>query len=152
MALALLAASHSQAPLLVWNASSSSPRGLYMVVSGKPRVGDFAIAWPPAAASAIARERGYLPAGVPLVKTVAASAGEPICARSEQVWAGQRIVAVRKPADAVGRPLPWWSGCKMLERGDLLLLGSHPDSFDGRYFGPVGADQVIGSARLLWAV
>ena len=49
------------------------------------------------------------------------------------------------------RMLPWWSGCQVLQRGELSLLSpGSPDAFDGRYFGITHNGEVIGKARLLW--
>lgn len=151
IAVGLLAASSFRHPLLVWNASASSPRGLYLVSAQSPVVGDFVIAWPPPNAESIAHDRRYLRAGVPLVKTVAAGAGDHICAEQTNVWVNAGLVAERLPADRAGRALPWWAGCRTLGQGELLLLGREsPMSFDGRYFGPTTADRVVGRARLLW--
>jgi conjugative transfer signal peptidase TraF len=139
-------------PLLVWNASTSSPEGLYVVrPEGAPRLGDMVIAWPPDAARRLAAARNYLPYGVPLVKRVAAAAGDRVCAAGEAVFVGDRLVTLRRSEDAAGRPLPWWTGCIRLRTGELLLLNEGADSFDGRYFGITPPSDVIGRARLIWA-
>jgi conjugative transfer signal peptidase TraF len=139
-------------PLLLWNASASSRVGLYLVSApGKAQVGDMVVAWPPLDASRLASERRYLPAGVPLVKRVAGASGDRVCASGGRLFVDGRIAAVRQRHDPSGRPMPWWSGCTRLGRGDLLLLGTGgARSFDGRYFGVSRAAQVIGRARLLW--
>lgn len=50
--------------ILMWNASPSSPVGLYAVrPPGNPRVGDMVAAFAPAAARRLASSRGYLPSG-----------------------------------------------------------------------------------------
>src|SRR3546814_5177245 len=49
--------------------------------------------------------------------------------------------------DRNGRSLPAWQGCRTLAAGELLLLNpDHPDSLDGRYFGPLPASTVPGRA------
>lgn len=140
-------------PLLVWNASESAPVGLYRVASGVPIAhGDMVIAWVPAPARMLAARRHYLPANVPLVKRVAAIAGDTICAVGPLVSVNGRMVAERRRFDPSHRRLPWWEGCVTLGKGELLLLMTHaPSSFDGRYFGPTRASDVIGRARLVWA-
>src|SRR3546814_8317338 len=40
-------------------------------------------------------------------------------------------VARRLDRDAAGRPMPHWSGCIVLGRGEHLLLMPGPASFDG---------------------
>lgn len=139
-------------PLLLWNASSSSPIGLYSVSSVVvPRAGEMVVAWPPPAARPVAAARSYLPFNVPLVKRVAAIEGDRICARSNRIFINGRAVATRRRRDPSGRPMPWWSGCVRLERGDLFLLSfASPLAFDGRYFGVTHHSELFGEARLLW--
>lgn len=139
-------------PRLIWNASASAPIGLYWVSPGAaPGRGDMVVAWPPAAARRLAARRHYLPAGVPLVKRVAAIAGDRICAVGRVVTVNGRPVAARRAADAAGRPLPAWTGCVRLGPGMvLLLMRATPDSFDGRYFGPSQARDIIGRASPSW--
>ena len=139
-------------PLLVWNASPSSPVGLYAVksVSGV-RVGDVVVAWPPPAYRRMAAARSYLPSHVPLVKRVAAVAGDRVCARRERILVNGRAAALRRMRDPSGRTMPRWSGCRRLERGELFLLSAAgPLAFDGRYFGVSRASDLVGRARLLW--
>lgn len=140
-------------PLFVWNASASSPPGLYVVGSpGDVEPGDMVIAWAPAGARRLGADRHYLPSNVPLVKRVAAVAGDRVCAASEAVFVNGRLEALRRERDGAGRPMPWWTGCQVVRGGDLFLLTpSVPDSFDGRYFGITRASDVVGSARLIWA-
>ena len=137
--------------LLVWNASASAPRGLYLVVRGSSvRTGDLAIAWPPAGARALAARRGYLPANVPLVKRIAAAGGDRICTSGRRITIDGRTAAIRLLLDAKGRAMPHWSGCRTLGAGQYLLLADHLWSFDGRYFGVTGRSEILGRARLLW--
>ena len=140
-------------PALVWNASASAPLGLYSVSgAGEIRPGETVIAWPPASARALAAERGYLPANVPLVKRVAAAREDRVCAAGEAVFVNGRVEALRRSHDAAGRPLPWWTGCFDLREGQyLLLMPGSPGSFDGRYFGLTERRDMVGKARLLWA-
>ncbi|HET7605769.1 MAG TPA: S26 family signal peptidase [Sphingomicrobium sp.] len=140
------------APALVWNASPSSPIGLYAVASpARLRTGETAIAWPPHEARRLAARRHYLPAGVPLVKAVAATAGARVCARGRTIFVNGRAAAVRLARDRAGRVLPWWSGCRILRRGELFLLAPGvAEAFDGRYFGVTRSSQVVGAAKLLW--
>jgi conjugative transfer signal peptidase TraF len=139
-------------PLLIWNASASSPIGLYYVGPAEGAMpGDMAIAWPPDEARRLGAERRYLPANVPLVKRVAAAAGDRVCAAGEAVFINGRRVALRRASDPSGRPMPWWTGCENLAGGDLLLLNPQvSEAFDGRYFGVTRRSQIVGLARLIW--
>ena len=141
------------APRLVWNASASAPIGLYAVTPGAPvDPGDMVIARVPDPYRMLAAQRRYIPANVPLVKHVAAAAGDEVCALGARIFVNGRGLADRRIADAAGRPMPWWSGCVRLRGRQLfLLISDSPASFDGRYFGVTESSQVVGKARLLWA-
>lgn len=136
--------------LLLWNASASAPTGLYRVHPlGAPVVGDMVAVTPSPALARVMAERHYLPVGVPLLKHVAARPGALICRRDAAVTIDGRIVATAKRADSHGRPLPVWRGCRLLKPDQLFLLNEAPDSFDGRYFGPIPVSGLIGRATPL---
>jgi conjugative transfer signal peptidase TraF len=140
-------------PILVWNASASMTQGLYLAAPGTmPKVDDSAIAWAPRRVRRLAAARQYLPETVPLVKRVAATEGDVVCADGLDISINGRIAAQRRARDARGRPMPWWSGCdRLVENQAFLLVAERPDSFDGRYFGVTQSADVVGRARLIWA-
>jgi len=138
-------------PMLVWNASASAPTGLYLVMPAPRRTGDMVIARVPDAYRLFAARRHYLPANVPLVKRVAAMPDDRVCASGSAIFINGRRAVERRIRDGAGRPMPWWHGCVVLRDGMLFLLMGDPASFDGRYFGPTEARDIIGKARLLWA-
>lgn len=138
--------------LLVWNASASAPIGLYQVRPGAPvRRGDMVVAWTPDPARSLAARRHYLPANIPLVKRVVAAEGDQACVSGGAIRINGRAAAERLTHDPSGRPMPWWNGCRRLERGEYFLLMAGARSFDGRYFGPSRRSEIVGRARLLWA-
>lgn len=138
-------------PRIIWNASASAPVGLWRVHPGaRVRTGDMVLAWMPDGVRQLAAQRRYLPANVPLLKRVAARDGDEICALGRSLYVNGQPLAVRREADRYGRPLPWWNGCIALRDNHVLLLMDAPDSFDGRYFGPISEDAVIGKAVPLW--
>lgn len=139
-------------PRLVWNASASAPIGLYAVAPGASvQAGDMVVARLPENWRAFAARRRYLPVNVPLVKQVAAVAGDQVCAVGADVRVNGRRIAERRSADGAGRPLPWWRGCIRLGQGQFfLLMPGRPASFDGRYFGSTEGAQLVGKATLLW--
>lgn len=141
------------APRLVWNASASAPIGLYAVSPGAEiDPGDMVIARVPEPLRMMAARRRYIPANVPLVKRVAAAAGDEVCALRDQIFVNGEPVAARRSTDAQGRPMPWWTGCVRLQRRQLfLLMADSLASFDGRYFGVTEGRSVVGKARLIWA-
>jgi len=138
-------------PLLVWNASQSMPIGLYGVAEARMLVvGDLAVARLPGNVGVLAARRRYLPRDIPLIKDVAAARGQRVCAEDVAVAIDGAIAALRRRSDRRGRPLPWWQGCRWLGKGEVLLLGRSPDSFDGRYFGPTPSEELVGRAVPLW--
>jgi conjugative transfer signal peptidase TraF len=154
--LLLVAASAVQArPLMVWNATASTPIGLWRVlpaVSRKHlRVGDYVLLWPNRRSAQMFARRGYLPRGVPLLKRVAAVAGQAVCERDGEVSINGRTIARALPVDGRGRSLAAWSGCGRLANGEIfVLIPSVPTSLDGRYFGPTPIRAVIGRVTPLW--
>jgi type IV secretory pathway protease TraF len=105
----------------------------------------------PVGARTLAAERLYLPASVPVVKSVAAMSGDRICGVGNDIIIGGRTAAKRLVADRYGRPLPAWQGCHLLLGNEVfLLMESIPDSFDGRYFGPIEMTRVVGRLVPIW--
>src|SRR3546814_15582604 len=91
----------------------------------------------------LAARRHYIPANVPLVKHVAAAAGDEVCALGQEVFINGRLVAERRAVDAGDRPMPSWSGCVRLHGSQLfMLMTDNLASFDGRYFGVPGGSQI----------
>ena len=147
-------------PRMAYNPSDSVAVGWYRVqpldhrAASLPRplsVDSIVLTRLPADAAALAAQRGYLPAHVPLLKRVGAVAPQHVCIVAGQVRIDGVPSAAVLPADRLGRALPSLQLCRRLEPGELLLLSvTNPASFDSRYFGPVNASAVIGVARPVW--
>lgn len=136
------------APRLLWNASASAPTGLYWIdVGARPRLGDLVAIDPPPALETFLAQRGYLPRGVPLLKRVAGLPGALSCRSGVFVTVDGAGVARAQARDRANRPLPIWTGCQVVGRGQLFLVNAARDSLDGRYFGPVSAAGLIGTAH-----
>jgi conjugative transfer signal peptidase TraF len=137
---------------VVYNPSDSVPRGWYSVgPAGALHADSIVLARLPAEVSALAAQRGYLPAGIPLLKRIGAVAPQRVCVDGMAVRIDGVQIAVARSADGLGRPLPIWQQCRSLSDGELFLLSAtNPASFDSRYFGPIAAAAVIGSAQPLW--
>ena len=153
LSLGLLAAAQiDHAPWLVWNASASVPIGLYLVrASNPPLLGDrFAVRLPEDLSSWVV-ERGYVGADTLLLKRVAAVSGMTVCRDGLDIAIGGTVVAQAASDDRHGRPLTRWTGCVTLGSDEVfLLLAGVADSLDGRYFGPLSADTILGRAIPLW--
>ena len=137
---------------IVYNPSDSVPPGWYRIVSADSlHVDDIVLARLPAPAAALAAQRGYLPASVPLLKRIGAKAPQRVCVDGTSVRIDDVVVAAVVHADGHGHPLSAWSQCRSLARGELFLLSNtNPASFDSRYFGPIRVSEVVGSAQPLW--
>jgi conjugative transfer signal peptidase TraF len=133
-------------PMLVWNASASAPVGLYRVVrADELEFGALVIAKPPEELARYLAERAYLPIGVPLLKHIAAHAGQTICRHGSLITVDGDPSALARDRDRKGRALPIWRGCRVLGDREVFLLNSEvPDSLDGRYFGPLPASIIVG--------
>lgn len=141
-------------PRLVWNVTGSAPIGLYLVTPDRtPTIGAWVAVAPPKALAAWLDARGYAPHGVLLIKQVAARSPQRICRHGGLVTIDGAVAARARDADHLGRDLPSWSGCRQLTDAEVFLLNTHPASLDGRYFGPLSNDAVVGQARLIstWA-
>ena len=131
--------------------TASAPLGFYAVEPARPpHAGDLVVSRLPAAAAALADRRLYVPASTPVVKTVAAISGDRVCRTGLVVTVSGRAIALARVRDHAGRLLPFWSGCRTLGSGQVLLLSRHPASFDGRYFGPTPTALILGRAKPLW--
>lgn len=139
-------------PRLVWNATASAPRGLYwLYVTQQFHKGDLVLTVPPSWVRDLAARRGYLPAGVPLIKRIVALADDRICSDGINIRINADLAAVRLARDARHRLLPQWTGCNILDsRHDFLLMEGVPASFDGRYFGPTPIANNLGRLVPIW--
>ncbi|MFE0757024.1 S26 family signal peptidase [Inquilinus sp. NPDC058860] len=141
-------------PRLVWNASASLPIGIYRVRAvDHLAVGDIVFARAPAALVPLFAERGYLPAGVALLKRVAALPGSAVCRGGLQITIDGIAAGRALGRDRLGRTLPVWQGCRVLGDREVFLMNRDvPDSLDGRYFGPVPVASIVGRAVPLWII
>jgi conjugative transfer signal peptidase TraF len=139
-------------PLVVWNASASVPVGLYAVTPlTRPGVGDLVAVRPPEPLGRWLVENGYLGPETALLKRVAALPGSEVCREGTTIKVDGHAIAEAQARDRLGRPLPVWRGCRTLRDGEVFLLNAdHPASLDGRYFGPLDADNIIGRATPIW--
>lgn len=139
-------------PRLVWNPSRSAPIGLYRVATqAPPKRADLVVVEPPQPLAAYLERRGYLPKGVPLLKHIGAGPGQQVCRTGPDVTIDGRRAARALSRDHLGRPLPAWSGCVVLAKGQVFLLNPGVlDSLDGRYFGPIDIRQILGVAHPIW--
>lgn len=133
-------------PVLFYNPSYSAKVGWYRLRPNETVVlGSQVAAYAPEWARRLADERGYLPYGYPLIKTVWAVHGDEVCYNKSSVSVPKRPDIPVLDQDVLGRDMPQKSGCLVLKSGQYLLMS--PDvqtGFDSRYFGPVGFESLLG--------
>ena len=139
-------------PLVLWNPSPSVPIGFYIVTPiDTLDVGALVAVRPPGALESWLVENRYLGRDTPLLKRIAALPGAEACRDGSSIRIDGKAVAEAHERDRLGRPLPVWVGCRILNDGEIFLLNAdHRASLDGRYFGPIGADTIVGRATPIW--
>jgi conjugative transfer signal peptidase TraF len=130
--------------LLLYNPSSSIPPGFYIRSRGPAAPGAIVTVRSIDVAQDYAAARNFADADDRFIKRVAAIGGQVVCAHGAELSIDGRIAAIRRAHDSAGRALPAWSGCRALSDDEFLLLGDTPDSFDGRYWGPVSRSAIEG--------
>ena len=140
------------APRLLWNETASVPVGLYRLrPDPAPHVGDVVAVRLPRHEAMLLATRSYLPLGVPLLKPVAAVAGQTVCRASQRITIDGQFAGDAQSVDHRGRPLPVWQGCHRLETGEVFVMNpAEPRSLDGRYFGALPLSTVMGRATPVW--
>ena len=90
--------------------------------------------------------------GTRLVKYVAAVAGDRVRVGEEGVFInGKRWGEINPLVLAkTGTQMATIEGEYTVQAGQVLMLGTLPRSYDGRYFGPVEVEQIIGRVYLAW--
>jgi conjugative transfer signal peptidase TraF len=136
----------------VWNVSESVPTGLYHVQpAGRLIVTALAVAYPPEPLATFLADGGYLPRGVPLIKRILALPGQTVCRTSLTITVDGIDMGAAREHDRRGRPLPVWQGCRTVAAGEVFVMNwDEPASLDGRYFGPIPLQAIIGRAEPLW--
>jgi len=139
-------------PRYIWNASDSVPVGLYRLQPVTTLTVTELVAVQPADPLAFFLDlNGYLPIGVPMLKRVLALPGQKVCRSGLTIAVDGVDLGQAKERDRRGRPLPVWHGCRLIADGDVFVMNwQSTDSLDSRYFGPIPASAVIGTAVPVW--
>jgi conjugative transfer signal peptidase TraF len=138
--------------MLIWNASASVPVGFYRIdFEGPFEVTDLVAIDPSEPVATFLADRGYLPRGVPLLKSVLAVAGQTVCRTNLAITVDGIEVGTALERDRLGRELPAWQGCRHVATDEVFLMNWRVrNSLDGRYFGLTSTSKIIGRAVPLW--
>jgi len=137
------------------NLSPSIPTGLYVYVPGAVHRGDFVQACVPDALAryAVARKILFTGGGAcangsePIVKVLAGLPGDVIIVDRDvrvngRTWPSSTIRSIDSRGRTVDLRLA--RGTFVVAAHSMLLLGLHPRSWDGRYFGALPSSAVTG--------
>jgi type IV secretory pathway protease TraF len=82
-----------------------------------------------------------------MMKHVFAVPGEFVCKRAGYLWIEHKKIAKVFRDYAPGKTLPSTPFCGVLKANEYLLMSTRvPNSFDGRYFGPIKKSAIFGQA------
>lgn len=139
-------------PKLLYNPSPSAEIGWYRVVPQKAYArGDLVAAYLPEEVQILADGRGYLPRGIPVIKSIEAVAGDVICYGSYGLSLPEQPPLRTVLLDSLDRRMPVrMPGCLVVPVGEVVLISRRIEtSFDSRYFGSVPATGILGHAEFL---
>lgn len=95
------------APKLIWNASASTPIGLYSVEpAGRLDVTDLVAVDAPEPLAGFLADGGYLPRETPLLKRVLGLPGQTVCRLDLLITVDGVEMGTALERDRIGRPLP----------------------------------------------
>lgn len=137
---------------LIWNASASTPIGLYVVQPiERLEVAHLVAVDAPEPMASFLADGGYLPPGVPLLKRVLGLPGQDVCRVGRTITVDGVAMGQARETDRFRRAMPEWQGCRRIADSEVFLMNWKVlDSLDGRYFGPLPASSIIGRAVPLW--
>ena len=149
VALIALSAAKPWQPALLWNATASTPIGLYRLhAPGILHDGELVAAMPPPRIASFLARGGFLPRGVPLLKHIAALPGQTACRMGDIVTVDGKTVGLALDRDHLGRLVA--GGRRVGLKGPVrealhhpVLRGAHDARIAGR------ARRQVREARVL---
>ncbi len=133
---------------VVYTATKSVPRGLYLIVPIK-KIARFDLIEfvPPKAAYDFAKKNRWLPQNGTMIKYVFAVPGDHILIDNQEILVNHKKVGRIYKFYAPNKLLPQTKICGRLQVDQYLLLSTKSErSFDGRYFGLVTLPNILGKA------
>lgn len=139
---------------IVVNPSPSVAVGFYLINYHHlhPKRGVYVVFDPDSWRGAYAYRMGWLKPGASYLKRVYGVAGDRVCVTSQVVSVNGVVLGRVSATDRQGRALPRAiHGCILVPVGKFFPLGdAAPNSYDGRYYGLVGNQQIRGQATPIW--
>lgn len=133
---------------LTYSNSISMPKGFYLIVPATIlHRNDVVEFLPPQQAQEYLATKHWAPNNGHLLKHVMGIPGDWVCNSNNAVWINNQKIGPIFQFYAPNKPLPQNHFCGKLKINQYLLLSDKiARSFDGRYFGPITKDQIIGKA------
>jgi conjugative transfer signal peptidase TraF len=132
------------------NLSDSEPWGIYQLTpfDGRLIAGELVFMEVPDQARPYVYGRGWLPEGALLLKNIGAVPGDKVIVDDHHIAVNGRYIGPISMQDHEGKPLPRLRGFLKIQSGLFLPISNRiPNSFDGRYFGPVPLRLILGKAK-----
>ena len=133
---------------ITYSVTPSMPQGFYLVMPTK-KIARYDIVEfiPPLSVLEFIKEKHWVPQSGSIIKYVFAIPNDHVCIHDEAIWInGKKIGPVYK-FYAENKLLPQTKICGKLTQGEYLLLSTeNKRSFDGRYFGIVSSERILGRA------
>lgn len=129
--------------ILYLSVSDSLARGLYIVIPGNIRTGDYVAYEIPPNVRQYADAHGW--EGIPnvFIKKVGATEGMEYHVDGDgRFFAGNRYIGTVLDNDSKGQKMSCRKGMHKVPEGEFLPIGTHGRSFDGRYTGTVPVSAI----------
>ena len=141
-------------PPMIFNYTHSEPYGFYVLNVHKAdeyRRGMTVIFPVPKPFETMVFGRDWINRGTPLMKQIWGLPGDTVCITDTQATVNGKYLGPVSRFDSMGRELPILRGCFTIPAGYFFPAGNYiPNSFDGRYIGPVPLTDIQAEARPKW--
>lgn len=91
-----------------------------------------------------------------ITKVVGCAPGEILEIKGDEYYCGEDYLGVAKHQSRTGIAVNPFNPCGTLyclykiPEGQYFVIGTHRDSYDSRYFGPVSADKIVAKLLPIW--
>lgn len=134
---------------ITYQVTSSMPKGLYLITPAKNLSrGDIVLFKPPNKVLSFLVKHKWLPHSGLMMKYVIATPHDYVCQKQGWIFINHKKIAPVYKEYAIGKKLANTHFCSKLTTQQYLLMSTrNKHSFDGRYFGPVNKNRIIGKAN-----
>ncbi|MGD9153313.1 MAG: signal peptidase I [Gammaproteobacteria bacterium] len=140
--------------LLTYQVTASMPKGFYFIKPSQHfHRRDIVLFKPPEKFLHFLLQKKWLPKNGLMLKYVVGIPGDYVCQNKKWIYINNQKIAPIYQEYKPGKKLPNNCFCGKLKKHQYLLMSTKlKNSFDGRYFGPVNDDRIIGKAKFLLKV